>query len=133
MANHQETGAIAVKSDDPAVEVGQLADERQFIAAIQRVDGGWMAVVHFFSGDGDHVATEHSAILDDGGAEPPDAVRGELGRMLRQLEPYQTDAATVAPFEIEVAGRRIGLAPDRETGGARLEPGGPSLAAASEP
>ncbi len=130
MASSDDESVIPVTSDDPAVEIGQLPDERQFVAAVQPVDGGWMAVVHFVSADGDHLDTEHSSVID-GGDAPPDEVRAELEKMLRRLEPYRADAATVAGFEIEIGGRTIGLRPDRESGGMRLEPGGPALARAS--
>lgn len=133
MASADDNRAVAVRSEDPAVEVGQLPDERQFVAAVQRVDGGWIAVVHFFSAEGDHVDTEHSAVFDEGGREPPEAVAGELERMLRLLEPYRVDAATVTAFEVEVAGRTLGLARDRESGGMRLVPRGPTLAPVPDP
>ncbi|HUF57038.1 MAG TPA: hypothetical protein VMM55_10820 [Thermohalobaculum sp.] len=133
MASVEDRRVVAVKSDDPAVEVGQLPDERQFIAAVLHVDGGWIAVVHFFAADGGHVDTEHSAICCDGSGTPPEEVTEELRKMLRRLEPYRVDAATVAAFEIEVAGRTLGLSRDREGGGMRLEPGGPTLSAVPDP
>ena len=131
MARSEGQDAIPVISDDPAVEVGQLPDDRQFVAAVLRIDGGWMAVVHFFAADGDHVDTEHSAICD-GSSTPPEEVTEELEKMLRRLEPYRASAAAVMPFEVEVAGRKIGLVKDRESGGIRLEPGGPVLARAAD-
>ena len=131
MARRDENDAVRVTSDDPAVEIGQLPDDRQFIAAVQPVDGGWMAVVHFFAADGAHLATDHSSVLD-GGDAPPDEASSELEKMLRRLEPYRTDAATVAAFEVEVGGRTIGIGLDRESGGMRLVPRGPALAPASD-
>lgn len=133
MASAVDRGAVSVRSEDPTVAVGQLPDERQFIGAVQRVDGGWIAVVHFFSADGDHLDTEHSAVFDEDGREPPEAVAGELRQMLRRLEPYRVDAATVAAFEVEVAGRTLGLARERESGAMRLVPSGPTLAPVADP
>ena len=112
--------------DDPFVELGQLADERQFLAALLRVDGGWMAVVHFFASEGDHLETDHSSRVP-GGEEPPEEARAAFERMLRRLEPYQQDAISVSAFETELSGLRFGLSPDSATGGLRVEPNGPVL------
>lgn len=129
MAETDTPGSIPIgPRDDPFLEVGQLADERQFLGAIQRVDGGWMAVVHFFALEGEHLESEHSRIVPGGDDEPPEEARAAFERMLRRLEPYRKDAVTVSAFETELAGRRLGLLPDRESGGLRLEPNGPTFA-----
>ena len=112
------------RQDDPLIEVGQLPDERQFVAALLRLDGGWMAVVHYFVAEGDHVESEHSDLIA-GGDAPPEEARAALERMLRQLEPYRQDAVSVCPFETELAGHSLGLSPDRDSGGLRLVPNGP--------
>ena len=112
------------RRDDPFVELGQLADERQFLAALLRVDGGWMAVVHFFASEGDYLETEHSSLVQ-GGDEPPEQARAAFERMVRRLEPYRQDAITVRAFQAEVSGQPVGLASDPESGGLRLAPNGP--------
>ena len=112
------------RRDDPFIELGQLADERQFLAAILRVADGWMPVVHFFASEGDHLESDHAPHFA-GDDEPPEEARAAFERMLRRLEPYRQDAITVRAFEMELSGRRVGLSSDPQSGGLRLEPNGP--------
>lgn len=114
------------RQDGPLVETGQLADERQFLAAVLRAGGGWMAVVHFFAAEGQHLMSEHSDRFDNGD-EPPAEAREAFERMLRRLEPYRQDAVSLCPFEAELSGHRFALVPDPESEGLRLEPDGPVL------
>ena len=131
MASTEDSVSIPVRAPaDTTVEAGQSPDGRQFVGALLRVDGGWMAVVHFFSGEGEHLDVEHGSVR--AGDEPPDAARNDLEDMLRRLEPYREGAVIVSAFEVEVAERKLGLVLDRESGGMRLEPGGAVLVPAGE-
>lgn len=74
---------------DPHIEVGQLPDERQFLAALLKGDAGWMTVVHFFASEGDHLDTDCSEPLGEGD-EPPAEARDAFETALRRLEPYKS-------------------------------------------